>query len=143
MTRCFKTTLIEPLHNLTRVPPIQYILDKLIDSYLHRLQGLPLNAKTQTILSDDQCQYWPDYIIPSTNLHCAFHHPTLLSHWVEGQDLHEAWNTPHFYYDTPTPIHKTEFRTLNPAHAHIVISAHADAHSPYAIYQTPHIKGTI
>jgi hypothetical protein len=33
MTRVFYTTLIEPLHNLTHVPPILYVLEKLTKSY--------------------------------------------------------------------------------------------------------------
>ena len=46
MTGCFRTTPVKPLHNLTRVPPIRYTLDKLIHSYSNRLQTLPANTKT-------------------------------------------------------------------------------------------------
>ena len=139
---------IDSLHNLTWVPPIQYVLYKLIHSYSNRLQGLPLNAKTWTILSKDQCHYWPDYLTPITNLWCAFLHPSIFSHWVEGQDLLEAWNTPRFYYlHSPSQIiittHKAEFHTLHLSHIHIIISTHTDAHTPYAIYQSLHKSGTV
>jgi hypothetical protein len=37
MTGVFCTTPMEPLHNLTCVPPIPYLMDKLMHSYSHRL----------------------------------------------------------------------------------------------------------
>ena len=139
MTGTFKMTPVDPLHNLTHVLPVCYMLQKLIHSYSNRLQGLPLNAKTQTILSEDQCCYWPDYIIPDTNLQCAFLYPSLTSYWVEGQDLPKAWNTPRFTY-THQPLqhtittHRADFHALHPLHTHIIISAHANLHSHYVIY---------
>jgi hypothetical protein len=81
---------LEPLHNLVHVPPIQYVLEKLMHAYSNRLQGLPLNAKTQTILSEDQCHYWYDYLTSQTNLWCVFLLPSLMSHQVEGRDLSKA-----------------------------------------------------
>jgi hypothetical protein len=80
----FKTTPLDPLHNLIRIPPIRYVLDKLMHSYSNRLQGLPLNAKVWTILSEDQSCYWPDYLTPTTNLRRAFISPSLTSHRVKG-----------------------------------------------------------
>jgi hypothetical protein len=68
MTGIFKTTPIDPLHNLTGVPPISYVLPKLMHAYSNCLQGLPARAKVRTILSEDQCRYWPDYLTPTTNL---------------------------------------------------------------------------
>jgi hypothetical protein len=68
MTGVFRTTPVEPLHNLTRVPPISYVLDKLILSYSQRLEGLPPQCKTRTIITADQCRYWPAYVQPPTNL---------------------------------------------------------------------------
>jgi hypothetical protein len=64
----FKTTPIDPLHNLLGILPISYLLPKLMHTYTLRLQGLPPNAKVHTILTSDQCQYWPDYVNPITNL---------------------------------------------------------------------------
>jgi hypothetical protein len=68
MTGVFCTTPIEPLHNLTHVPPIPYLLDKLMHSYAHRLWDLPSSAKVRTILTTNQCRYWPEYVNPITNL---------------------------------------------------------------------------
>jgi hypothetical protein len=49
----FKTTPIDPLHNLLGVPPISYVLPKLMHSYTLRLQRLPSNAKVRTVLDAD------------------------------------------------------------------------------------------
>jgi hypothetical protein len=37
ITGAFRTTLVEPLQNLTGVPPIPYLMTKLMDSYANRL----------------------------------------------------------------------------------------------------------
>jgi hypothetical protein len=84
MTGVFKTTPTDPLHNLTGVPPVSYVLSKLMHAYSNRLQGLPARAKVRTILSEDQCRYWPDYITPMTNLRAAFRAPSTYPPWVEG-----------------------------------------------------------
>jgi len=84
MTGIFKTTPIDPLHNLTGVPPISYVLPKLMHSYSNRLQGLPARAKVWTILSEDQCYYWPNYLTPMTNLQHAFCEPSIHPLQVEG-----------------------------------------------------------
>jgi hypothetical protein len=59
---------IEPLYNLTCIPPIPYLMDKLMHSYAHRLRELPHSFKVYTILFSNQCQYWPKYVNPITNL---------------------------------------------------------------------------
>src|SRR6267154_5259535 len=64
----FKTTLMEPLHNMMGIPPIPYLVNKLMHAYSNRLQGLPPNALVCTILTHDQCCYWPDHVHPTTNL---------------------------------------------------------------------------
>jgi hypothetical protein len=46
-------TPIDPLHNLTHVPPIFYVLDKLIHSYSQCLEGLPPQCKTRTVITAD------------------------------------------------------------------------------------------
>ncbi len=71
ITRVFHTTPTEPLHNMTGIPPLSYILPKLMHAYTLRLQGLPPRAKVKTVLKMDQCCYWPDYITPPTNLRWA------------------------------------------------------------------------
>jgi hypothetical protein len=58
----------KPLHNLVGIPPISYLLEKLMCSYSLRLTGLPPTAKVQTVLVSDQCQYWPHYLCPTMNL---------------------------------------------------------------------------
>jgi hypothetical protein len=53
----FHITPIEPLHNLTAIPPISYLIPKLMDAYSHRLGSMnPVNmthtvtAKMATLL---------------------------------------------------------------------------------------------
>src|SRR6266851_8784732 len=53
------------------IPPISYMLPKLMHAYSLRLQGLPLGTKVKTVLETDQCRYWPDYVNPPTNLRRA------------------------------------------------------------------------
>jgi len=105
MMGIFKTTPIDPLHNLTGVPPISYVLPKLMHAYSNCLQRLPAKAKVRTILSDDQCRYWPDYITPITNLRHTFREPSIHPPRVEGQMSHNRWNTPHLHYLDLTPPH--------------------------------------
>ena len=45
MMGVFKTTPTDTLHNLTRILPIRYVLDKLTHSYSLRLQELPANSR--------------------------------------------------------------------------------------------------
>jgi hypothetical protein len=85
MTGIFKMMPIDPLHNLTGVPPISYVLPKLMHAYSNRLQGLPTRAKVRTILSEDQCCYWPDYLTPQMNVRRAFRTPSIHPLRVEGQ----------------------------------------------------------
>jgi hypothetical protein len=138
MTGVFKTMPIDPLHNLTRVPPISYVLPKLMHLYSNQLQRLPAKARVRTILSDDQCRYWPDYLTPMTNLHAAFRTLSIHPPQVEGQMSHDCWNTPHLLYLDPTPHHLLpnhhwDLLHPEPTTLHIlVVSAPSDPH--VAIY---------
>jgi hypothetical protein len=141
MTGVFKTTPIDPLHNLTGVPPISYVLLKLMHSYSNRLQGLPAKAKVWTILSKDQCRYWPDYINPVTNLRAAFRAPSISPPQVEGQTSHDRWNTPRLLYLDPTPehllpIHRRDLRHPEPGSLHIFVAS-APSNPHIAIHLNP------
>jgi len=50
------------------VPPISYLLPKLMHVYSLRLQRMPSHALICTILVSDWCRYWPKYFIRLTNL---------------------------------------------------------------------------
>ena len=71
ITGVFQTTPMEPLHNLTGIPPIPYFMTKLMDSYTNRLQNMAPQAIVQRVLTKDWCHCWPDYVIPITNLTCV------------------------------------------------------------------------
>ena len=64
LTGVFKTTPIDPLHNLMCIPPIMYLIGKLMHSYTLRLGHLPPHVKVRTVLTTDQCRYWPNYVNP-------------------------------------------------------------------------------
>ena len=64
----FCTLPIEPLHNMTGIPPLSHMMTKLMHSYFIRLRVMPMHAKVRSILTDDQCHYWPSYISPPMNL---------------------------------------------------------------------------
>jgi hypothetical protein len=134
MMGVFKTTPIDPLHNLTGVPPISYVLSKLMHAYSNCLQGLPTRARVQTILSEDQCRYWPDYINTMTNLRAAFRMPSIHPPQVEGQTSLDCWNTPHLVYLDPTPdhhiaIHRRDLLHPEPTTCHIfIVTSPTDPH---------------
>jgi hypothetical protein len=98
-------TLVNALHNLTQILPILYVLQKLNHSFTLQLQELPINIWVQTILSEDWCHYWPDYLEPPTLL-CHMHGLTISPYpQVEGQALTDLRNTPQFIYTpNPTPL---------------------------------------
>ena len=100
--------LIEPLHNLAAIPPISYVLPKLIHSYQQQLMGMSLDLKVQSVLDNDWCQYWPEYVNPPTTLlmisqglgPSTYHPITLASSrsWVHPQLTHPP-NPPKYITD--------------------------------------------
>jgi len=71
ITGTFCTMPTEPLHNMTGILPISYLLPKLLDAYTLRLQSMPPDALIRTILTDNRCHYWPEWFLPLTNLRRA------------------------------------------------------------------------
>ena len=90
----FKTMPLNPLHNLLGVPPISYVLPKLMHSYDLRLQDLPPDAKVHTVLDTDQCHYWPTYINPSTNLSQASLGIGPSMYWPKDPCTARIWSHP-------------------------------------------------
>jgi len=104
----FKMTLVEPLHNLTGILPISYVLDKLKHSYSLKLQGTAPNAKTHTILYNDPCCYWPKFIRPHTNLSLSFLKLAESTYRPLGLDTTRPWGKLGLTYSTyqcPHPIY--------------------------------------
>jgi hypothetical protein len=68
MSGCFRTTPIDPLHNLLAIPPMEYTARKLVRSYSDRLARLPPTHLVHTILSHNPASaaYTPS--TPSTAL---------------------------------------------------------------------------
>jgi len=107
MTGVFRTTPIEPLHNLTRVPPIPYLIDKLMHSYAHRPQDLPSSAKVCMILTTNQCRYWPEYVNPITNLTRVSHGLGEATHRAPVPSTAGTWTHPRFTHIPKPPPHIT------------------------------------
>ena len=107
----FKTTLLEPLHNLMGIPPIPYLLTKLLNAYTHRLRAMPPNALVHMVLEIDQCHVWPDYFIPPTNLHSVSVNIGTPTYRPIGPCTAGTWTHPNLLYnpnpsDTATLHHK-------------------------------------
>jgi hypothetical protein len=51
----FRTSPVDPLHNLTAIPPIAYLLKKLNALYTNRLRAMAPNAKVRSVLTNDRC----------------------------------------------------------------------------------------
>ena len=140
ITGVFKTTLVEPLHNLMGIPPISYVLNKLKHSYSLKLQGTALNAKTHTILYQDQCRYWPAYIRPTTNLSLSFIKPAESTYQPREMADTGPQGKPRFTYLPSPPPHilasqkrclqDHDFHTL-----HILISPFVHNTKPIAIFR--------
>jgi hypothetical protein len=133
-------TPVEPLHNLTGVPPISYLLPKLIHTYKIQLQGLPPSAKVCIAPTHNACRYWPDYITPPTTLsHISAH---LSPNTYRPTDLCKTgqWSHPNFTYNPPSPNHKSHFVDYDPMHIHIMIHPHTHNNIHTAIYCTSPIK---
>jgi len=71
ITGTFKTMPLDPLHNMTGVPPLSYLLPKLMHAY----------TLIHTILTHNWCHYWPAYINPITNLTCTSKDIGLSTYW--------------------------------------------------------------
>ncbi len=103
----FKTSLMEPLHNLTHIPPISYLMGKLMHAYSLRLGCLPPHVKVRTVLTADQCQYWPDYVCPPMNLTHASKHLSTPMYQAPSLCTARAWTHPHLTYLLNLPEHIT------------------------------------
>ena len=133
----FKTTPIEPLHNLLGVPPISYVLPKLIHAYSLRLQGLPPDAKVRTILLTDQCRYWPDYVNPPTNLSRASLRIGPSTYRPKALCTAGAWSHPRVAYEQTPPnptAHKNDLAHPRESDTHIFIFTYTHRDIPFALY---------
>jgi hypothetical protein len=128
LTGVFKMTPIDPLHNLTHIPLIPYLMGKLMHSYTLRIQALPPNTKVHTILSHDQCRYWPDYVHPPTNLSRASSYLRKIpeTHRAPAGGTPEAWAHPLLVHlPSPPPHiisqHKESMARQEAADTHILL----------------------
>jgi hypothetical protein len=139
MTGVFHTTPIKPLHNLTRIPPIPYLMDKLMHSYTHRLRDLPSSAKVRTILTTNQCRYWPEYVNPITNLTRASHNLGEAAPRAPVLSIAGTWTHPRFTHVPRPPPHivtryKESMAHQEAADTHVLILHHIHLRRHLATY---------
>jgi hypothetical protein len=139
MTGIFKTTPIDPLDNMTAIPPVSYVLTKLLDSYTQRLRRLPPHTSVWAILTYDRCHYWPNYVTPHTNLSRVS--PTLgaITYRDLGPCTAGTWTHDRLTYvtaptDTTITLHKTSLRLHGQGETHIFIFPLTAKCTGYIIY---------
>ena len=149
MTGVFKTTPCDPLHNLARVPPIPYLLNKLTASYTQKLQALNPEARILTVTGGrDRCRIWPDYVQIRTNL-TALTEARGASTYIEiPNPLRGNWAPPRLTYNPhPTPhsteMHKQAMLRHEASDAHIFIHPHTHKTVNVAIYFIQILNRTI
>ena len=142
MLGVFKTTPVEPLNNLTGIPPIPYLFDKLLNAYTHRLRAMNPNALVRTVLETDRCRIWPEYITPHTNLHSLSLNVGTPTYRPLSLRPGGRWSHPHLHYNpnpTDTTIQYYKEVLIHPAPGDVYIFVfhflRADAHlGCYLIY---------
>ena len=132
-------TLVEPLHNLTAVPPISYLLPKLMNSYTRRLGGMNPQAMVHSVLVHDQCQYWPEYVTTHTNLTRASSGIAVITYRPVDPCKTGLWTSPcltHIPNATNHTIkaHKASLRNPSPSDLHVVIHPSSRDNTPVALY---------
>ena len=140
MTGVFKTTPIDPLHNLIGIPPISYLLPKLMNTYSLRLQGSAPNALIRTVLLNDQCCYWPESFLPPTTLRMHFKNPAESTYWLLGPTSARPWSKPRLtYIPKPTAAitarYKHSLATRETPFLHIIITPSSLHLHPAGVYQ--------
>ena len=76
-------------------------MSKLMDSYTHRLQSMAPQAMVQRVLTEDWCRYWPEYVIPITNLSHASREVTISTYRPLGLRCFRLWSRLGLTYDIP------------------------------------------
>jgi len=112
MMGIFKMTQIDPLYNMTTIPPVSYVLMRLMDSYTQCLGRLPPHTSVWAILTYDRCRYWPDYVTPHTNLSRMSSTLGAITYRDLGPCTAGTWTHDHLTYvtaptDTIITLHKT------------------------------------
>ncbi len=108
-------------------------------SYSVRLGQLPPHTKVRTVLTMDQCRYWPDYIQPLTNLSCASLNTGPPTYRPPSLCTARTWAHPHLTY-IPHPsvnttcLYKQSRERREASNTHIYVTPTTHALLPYATY---------
>ena len=141
ITGTFCTSPVEPLHNMTGIPPLSHVMNKLMHSYFIRLRAMPTHAKVQSIITDDQCRYWPTYVKPPTNLTWALQGLEDSTYRPVDPCTAGLWTHPRLtYICTPSPDitlrYKDSLAHKNRGDVHIIISPTTYNELPVTVYHT-------
>ncbi len=124
-----------------QIPPITYLIGKLMHSYTLRLGRLPPHAKVRTVLTADQCCYWPNYINPPTNLSHTSTDVSPSTYTAPSLCTARTWAHPCLVYVLNPPAntihhHKQsrEHREASNTHIYVLPTSHASL--PYTTYHT-------
>jgi len=143
ITGVFRTTPVEPLQNLTGVPPIRYLMTKLMDSYTHRLRAMAPQAMVRRVLTKDRCRYWPDYVVPTTNLSRASREVTFSTHRPLGPRRFGLWSRPGLTYDIPNSEValerlKKSYKLRDAPYVHVIVVPYTHESRPIGLYYIYH-----
>ena len=111
---------------MTGIPPNSYLTEKLMHTYSYRLRGLPPNATVHTILTHNQCRYWPEYAYSITTLIHALAHLGLSTYRLLDPCTAGSWKYKHLtYLLNPPPyiiaLHKESLKHHKASNTHIFI----------------------
>ena len=148
ITGVFRTTPVKPLQNLTGVPPVRYLMTKLMDSYTNRLRNMAPQAMVQRVLTEDRCRYWPDYVIPTTNLTRASREVTFSNYRPLGPCRFGLWSRPGLIYDTPhsevaLERLKKSFKLRDAPYVHVIIVPYTHESCPIGLYYIYHAAAAL
>src|SRR6266851_674097 len=135
----FKTMPLDPLHNMIGVPPISYLLPKLMHAYSFRLQSMPPDALIRMVLMHNRCHYWPNYYNPVTNLSHASSDVGPFTYWPTDLCTARLWAHTYLTYSPdPTPGMLTSYKTtlIHPAlsDTYIIITYHLHKQAHFGLY---------
>jgi hypothetical protein len=134
---------VEPLHNLIGILPISYLMTKLMDSYTNRLWNMAPQAMVRWVLIEDRCCYWPDYVIPTTNLTRVSREVTFSTYRPLGPCCFGLWSRSGLTYDIPhsevaLERLKKSYKLRDTPYVHVIVLPYTHKSCPIGLYYIYH-----
>jgi hypothetical protein len=117
-------------------------------AYSLRLKGLPPNAKVRTVLISDQCQYWPQYLCPTTNLSRVSQGLGPSTYRIPDLCIAGSWSHERLTYieNPPTPTilrYKEDLLHPSPGDIHVFIAPHSHDSKHFGVYYIKRLCETV